>query len=169
MVGGVGVGAASTPKVHMAFTWYIEQLQDDQNPGRGDHGLIYAKSCVLPAFDAQVDSVMGASNVYPYSKSVAWSDCKITFVDTSKMLPLLIKWRKSVWDPGSGFADLNKYAKISIITQYLPDGSGQSTFRLINSWPRNIRYGDSLSYDSSDVKTVEVSLAYTWCEEKAAG
>ena len=37
-------------------------------------------------------------------------------------------------------------------------------YRLINSWPSVIKYGE-LTYTTSDIKKVEVTLTYDWAEE----
>jgi hypothetical protein len=77
------------------------------------------------------------------------------------------EWRKSVWTPECGIKIAGDYKKNSTLRSYLPTGAKANEWRLINSWPSQIRYGD-LTYTGSNVKMVEVTVTYDWAEEKPA-
>ena len=96
---------------------------------------------------------------------MTWDDVKVTWYDTYLMLDTLKKWRESVWTPEKGLMPATDYKTGSILSTNLPDGTATNEWNLVNSWPSTIRYGD-LTYTNSDIKIVDVTIAYDWAEEQ---
>ena len=157
----VGNGAPDNTEYYYTYTWEIENFYEFHY---SNIGIMHCKTMTLPTFNVAQETVMGASLEYKFAKSVNWADVKVAWYDTSGFLDTMKKWRKTVWSPKHGFAAVNTYKKESQFRTFLPDGEVAQTFRLINSWPSVIKYGD-LTYTSSDVKMVEVTLTYDWAEE----
>jgi len=108
---------------------------------------------------------MGASLEYKFAKSVNWDDVKITWYDTAGMLATVKQWRETIWDQEYGIAAVDTYKQESILRTHLPDYTAINEWVLMNSWPSQIKHGD-LTYTSSDIKIVEVTLTYDWAFEK---
>ena len=157
-----GNGAPDNTEYYYTYTWEIENFYEFQS--YSNIGISHCKTMTLPTFNVAQETVMGASLEYKFAKSVNWADVKVAWYDTSGFLDTMKKWRKTVWSPKQGFAAVNTYKKESRFRTFLPDGEEAQTFRLINSWPSVIKYGD-LTYTNSDVKMVEVTLTYDWAEE----
>jgi hypothetical protein len=161
--GGVGSAAVKdTTDYYYTYTWEIENFYENQ--AYANIGIIHCKTITLPSFNVAQETVMGASLEYKFAKSVNWADVKVAWYDTAGFLDTVKQWRKTVWSPMYGFAAVAKYKKESRLRTFLPDGTGVQEYRLINSWPSVIKYGE-LTYTSSDIKKVEVTLTYDWAEE----
>lgn len=80
--------------------------------------------------------------------------------DTEKLID---EWRSLVYNKQSeaiGFAvDYKKTAKI---TQYAPDGTYLRVWNVEGLWPSAVDYGN-ISYESSGVKTISITLQYDKC------
>ena len=161
--GGLGLTKAKdTTDYYYTYTWEIENFYENQ--AYANIGVIHCKTITLPSFNVAQETVMGASLEYKFAKSVNWADVKVAWYDTAGFLDTVKKWRKTVWSPQYGFAAVTKYKKESRLRTFLPDGTGVQEYRLINSWPSVIKYGE-LTYTTSDIKKVEVTLTYDWAEE----
>lgn len=168
MVNGIGGNknfANPATRYYYSYTWEIENILDTYNDI-----LINAKDMTLPVFNTSRETVMGGSLEYKFAKSVHWDDIKITWYDVAGLMNIMKEWRSSVWNPQSGIQPAGSYKRNTIVGYYMPDRKDMRSdkddikFKLINSWPCTIRHGD-LTYVSSDVKIVEVTLAYDWAEE----
>ncbi len=157
--------APATADYYYTYTWHIDQLFNTLSGESkvNTSALIHAKDMTLPTFSVTKESVRGASVEYKYAGGVSWDDIKITWYDTRLLLEPIRMWRRLVWTDKEGLGPARKYKRESIISQYLPDeepsGPGARVFKLLGSWPSLIRYGD-LTYTTSDVKLVEVTLSY---------
>lgn len=165
--GGFNTRAISTRDYYYNYTWEIENLFETEIPNNETNALIYAKEITLPSFVAMIDNVQGASLQYKHAKSITWEDVKITWYDNVGLLKIMQKWRKSIWDENLGLQPIDRYKKTSKINSFLPNGTFVNSWTLINSWPSTIRYGD-LTYSSSDVKLVSVTVTYDWASESGA-
>ena len=147
--GGVGIanGAPDNAEYYYTYTWEIENFYESY--ANANIGVIHCKTMTLPTFNVAQETVMGASLEYKFAKSVNWADVKVAWYDTSGFLDTMKKWRKTVWSPKQGFAAVNTYKRESRFRTFLPDGEEAQTFRLINSWPSVIKYGD-LTYTNPD-------------------
>lgn len=157
---GSGVGGVPTQEFLYNYTWEIFQLL-----GNSNNLLIYSKEMTLPTFSVGIENQQGASLEYKFAKSVSWDDIKITFYDSSGLIAILKEWRTSVWTVFQGLATADAYKKISSMGVYTPEWDiikGQ-LWNLTGSWPSTIRHGD-LTYTSSDVKIVEVTITYDFAE-----
>lgn len=162
-----GAGITSVPEnteYYHTYTWEIEQIAGDFVGGQRSH-LVNVKEMTLPTFTTTKETIMGASLEYKFAKSVNWDDVKITWYDTAGMLATIKQWRETIWDQEYGIAAVDTYKQESILRTHLPDYTAINEWVLMNSWPSQIKHGD-LTYTSSDIKVVEVTLTYDWAFEK---
>lgn len=145
------------------YFWEIEQLFGTDSFSSTD-ALVALKDATLPTFTVNKETYVGSSLEYKFAKNVTWEDIKITWYDTEGLLAFVKGWRKVVWTPEKGLQMPNEYKKQSILHHFLPTGKKDNKWLLINSWPSQIRNGD-LTYTSSEVKLVEVTVTYDWAEE----
>lgn len=68
---------------------------------------------------------------------------------------------KKVWTPEGGLNAANAYMAESMFAQY--DGNGEPTriVTLVNSYVKRLSHSP-LTYEASDLKTVNVTLGYSW-------
>ncbi len=166
-VGGqVGSGSPrDTTEYYYNYTWEIFRLfEDDDLSARGAGAIINARDIDLPTFSANMDSLVGASLEYKWAKSVVWEDIKISWYDTVGLIDVMKKWRKRIWSQDKGLQVGSDYKRLSEIHVFDSTWDNEVNWKLINSWPKIIKHG-SLTYTQSDVKLVEVTVAYDWAEE----
>lgn len=165
----VGGGRARPDsEYYYSYTWSIDDIFGDS-----DSLLINARDMTLPAFTADKETVLGGSVDYKFAKSVSFDDVKITWYDTVGLIDVMKKWRQSVWTQETGLSPAGRYKKVSHQRQYIaniaPDGGDNKSrdirYTLHGSWPSTIRHGD-LTYTSSDVKLIEVTITYDWADEE---
>jgi len=145
------------------YFWEIEDLFETKLFSTTD-ALISLKDVTLPTFTVSKETYVGSTLEYKFAKNVTWEDIKVSWYDSEGLLPFVKGWRESVWTPNTGLQMSNEYKKISIIHHFLPTGKRNNKWRLINSWPSQIRNGE-LTYTSSEIKLVEVTITYDWAEE----
>lgn len=154
----------ATQEYYYTYTWEIENIFGDNNDV-----LVNAKDLTFPTFNVAKEVVKGASLEYKFAKSVNWDDVKITWYDTKGLIDVIKRWRETVWSIDGGLQSAASYKRDSVVTQYLPHAESLSDvgvrYRLYNSWPSIIRYGN-VTYTDSDVKVVEVTLTYDFAEEE---
>jgi hypothetical protein len=163
-------GVSKSEKFRYTYTWEIDELLG-QTPGLASNkALIYARDISLPAFNVSIERHIGSSLEYKFAKSVSYDDIKITFYDTDKLYEKISEWRKSVYNWNDGIRTASEYKKKSVIKVYDPtfDDVDAYSYELVGSWPSVIRHGD-LTYTSSDVKIVEVTLTYDFAYVKEPG
>ncbi len=163
-IGGNGRFAKATERYYYTYTWEFDNILGDN-----DQILINAKDMTLPTFNTSKETVIGASLEYKFAKTVNWEDVKIVWYDCVGMLAILKKWKESVWTPDTGLQPASNYKRESTVSYYPPDkedgdDKDDVKYKLINSWPSLIRHGE-LTYTTSDVKIIEVSLTYDWAVE----
>lgn len=162
----------SNLEYYYTYTWSIPMML-----GESRH-VVSLRDVTLPVLTVNKEVAKGAYFDYQYAASVSYSDVQVTWYDSEGLFKLLIEWRRSVFDyAGDGIREAIEYKKDTIINSYLADYSSDSTklgsreyqqYKLVNSWPSTIKYGD-LTYTTSDVKMVSVTLTYDWCEETLSG
>jgi len=172
VVPGIGGGFSRAPssrrEYYYNYTWEVENLFQGQSPdGWSDPNspLIALRDATLPTFTVNKEVHAGASVEYKYAKSVTWDDIKITWYDSDGLLEVMRKWRGNIWTQSHGLADADHYKRRSELSYYLPTGKKRNSWLLRNSWPSQIRHGE-LTYTSSDVKLVEVTVTYDWAIER---
>jgi hypothetical protein len=167
-VGGHESAPSGRREYYYNYFWEIIQIGwgplGPEAP-RSDNPLISLKDASLPTFTVNKENYQGSSLEYKFAKSVTWDDIKITWYDTLGLLQKIKEWRESIWTQRCGLGQANKYKQNSIIRNYLPTGQGGVFWILVNSWPSVIRSGE-LTYTSSDVKLIEVTLTYDWAEDR---
>lgn len=160
--GQVGVRQLGATEEYLyTYTWEIFELFETR-----EDLLINAKDITTPTFTVGIENQQGASLEYKFAKSVSYDDVKVTFYDTVGLIRILKGWRERVWTANDGLKLAERYKRNSRIYVYPPtwDLNDGESWRLIGSWPSVIRHGE-LTYTSSDVKVVEVTVTYDWAEE----
>lgn len=157
-----------------SYTWDIQSLFGDtfgdtlanNNPVR-----IGLKECTLPTFTVNKETVEGAHIEYKFAKSVSWEDVSVTWYDVDGLYKSILSWRSSVWNADNiGLRQASEYKKTTTINSYVgsylgdPASMPYQKYELANSWPSSIKYGD-LTYTSSEVKFVSVTITYDWAVE----
>lgn len=167
-------------RYYYSFTWDITSVfNSDTDPALHNlvsstttkSPLIHLKNATLPSVTFGKESVKGASLEYKFAKDVSWNDISITWYDTEGMINVVKAWRKMVWSSKLGLNVASFYKRNTILYTYLPDSdplklddAGDTVWKLFNSWPSSINYGE-LTYTSSDVKVVDVTVTYDWAAE----
>tara|TARA_R110000751_G_scaffold92334_2_gene180760 strand:+ start:2074 stop:2655 length:582 start_codon:yes stop_codon:yes gene_type:complete len=158
-------GIGLSDKFHYTYTWKIDQLLGEISNQTTNR--VHAKDVSLPALNVSLERYVASSLEYKFAKHVSFDDVKITFYDAVGLYKKLRKWRESVYTWQEGVRTAEEYKKYSSIEIYDPTwedaGVNSDAYRydLIGSWPSKIRHGD-LTYTSSDVKVVEVTLTYDY-------
>lgn len=74
---------------------------------------------------------------------------------------LVNNWHKQVFDPVTGAIGFaQNYKKTALITEFAPDGTMAREWTLVGVFPSGVSYGDSLTYDSGEVKKIQITLSY---------
>ena len=171
-----GLGVETSLKPYYSYTWDIPHLfGEDALSGC----TIFVKDCVFPTFTVNKEEVEGASVIYKYASMINWDDVRISFYDIprdtstemgrSSLFKVLDKWRDTVWTPDGGlkYADGdNGYKKDTKLRAFTLDVSRGYEWTLKGSWPQTVRESD-LTYTRSEVKFVEVVIAYDWAVVEA--
>lgn len=154
--------AVSTQEFIYNYCWEIFDLFETQDKDL----LVYAKEATAPVFSVGIENHQGTSLNYKFAKNVTYDDVKITFYDSVGLLRIMKNWRERVWTSDDGIKTAESYKKNSRLLIYPPTWNVNDceNWKLIGSWPSTIRHGD-LTYTSSDVKLVEVTVTYDYAEE----
>lgn len=150
------------------YTWRMDKLANlvETKMGEAWKG-VYARDINLPDFGFDTEEYQSPSIRYKYAKGIAWSDVKITFYDTLGLYKVIEHLRQQVWTPDEGLKPAATYKSLSKIEVYLGDDrSLESVWYMYNSWVKTVNWS-SLTYTSSDVHNVTVTLAYDWAEAKS--
>jgi hypothetical protein len=155
-------GQAAGYNVHLQ-NWFEVSVEGYPN-------LIFAaQSIPLPTEGNETVEVHYAnSKVYQAGKAT-FEAGSFTFMDVLglKTCNDLADWRKKVYDPDSGrIGWVTDYKKSITVTLYGPDGVAVSKWKLHGAWPSNVNWGQ-LDYNSSDKRSVEVTLTYDWGQKVA--
>ncbi len=162
--GGHRKAQTSRREYYYNYFWEIIKLFESPEWDSSASPVIALRDATLPTFTVNKETYQGASLEYKFAKGVTWEDIKVAWYDSEGLLDVMKLWRGNVWSPECGLSDANHYKRESIIEYYLPSGRKTARWTLKNSWPSQIRHGD-LTYTSSDVKIVEVTITYDWAEE----
>ena len=156
--------ANSRAEYYYNYTWYVPTILGGGRFADDARILVHLKEATCPTFSVNVEKYLGASVEYKYAKSVTWDDVRLSWYDTVGLLDIVRQWRRSVWSPQDGLRPAAEYQRLTELVSYLPDGSQSQMWQMHDSWPSSIKYGD-LTYSSSDIKAVEVTLSYNYAEE----
>jgi hypothetical protein len=151
----------STQEYLYTYTWEIFELF-----GTDERLLVNAKDATTPTFSVGIETQQGASLEYKFAKSVSYDDVKVSFYDAVGMIRIFKAWRERVWTAEDGLKVADRYKRNSRLDVYPPtwDIADGVSWKLTGSWPSVIRHGE-LTYTSSDVKLVEITVTYDWAEE----
>lgn len=155
--------AEPTREYYYTYTWSVPLIVGENT--YSNPALIHLKEATTPTFQVEQERYIGASLVYHYAKSIAWQNITLTWYDTTGLIDYIIKWRKSIWTYEDGLKAATSYKKDTRLECSLPTDQGEYYgWKLINSWPSQIRSGE-LTYTSSDVKVVKADITYDWADE----
>jgi len=152
-----GAGPSNVQETLRSNRWVVQQL----GPITDTFSLKLAKDLQLPNFNVTQETHTGGSLVYKYAKEINYQDVTISFYDFQGFINTLDEWRKMIWTPEDGLKDAGTYKAESKFQLLKGDGEVVHTYVLKNSWPKKIGHGQ-LSYSSSEIKYVQVILAYDW-------
>jgi len=163
-IGGNPTAVPGRTEFFYSYTWEVFDLFEEVS--FRDSSIVLLKDATLPTFTAVTDSYVGSSLEYKWAKGVVWEDVKFVWYDSVGLIDHMQRWRSTVWTPEDGLQMANDYKKISLLNVHLPtwDDDKAVNWKLNNSWPKMIKHGE-LTYTQSNVKLVEVTVAYDWAEE----
>ncbi len=169
-MGGFGTGGTDmtvSGQVEYYYNYFWEIINLFETPLRNSNALLNLKDATLPTFNVNRETYSAGSGLeYKFAKSIHWDDIKVAWYDAVGLLDVIKSWRESVWTKDCGLGAANDYKRNSTINVFLPTGKTINQWQLFNSWPAVIKYGE-LTYTSSDIKLIEVTVSYDWAEETA--
>lgn len=154
--GGDGGEPPNTEETNRAHRWMIISLGENTV---SNENTLFAKTLVLPGFTVEEEVITSAAIKYKFAKTVNWEDVSIAFYDTLNLFPQLIEWQNLVYTENAGIQPANSYKLRSIFSQTDNTGEPINQFTLHNSWPKSLTHSP-LSYESSDIKLVDLVLSY---------
>jgi hypothetical protein len=149
--------AALPTQMVYTYTWEFSKLLDLEMEE------VDIKDITLPAVAFDTDTIKTGHATYEFAKCVKWDDCKLTFYDTSETALGLLALAEKVWNKDQGLAVADDYMDESEIKIYNYDGELAYQCTLKNSWIKAVSFS-SLTYESSGMNNIIVTLAYTWAE-----
>lgn len=169
IVNGHGQGAPSTVRPYYTYTWEVQQFYGigiGATPPPERLPLIYLRDAGVPTWDFDREEVMGANMVYKFAKSIKWNDIKFVWYDTVGLASIVKEWRDAIWTADTGLANPDDYKRQSVLRSLDFSWANPIIWTMHNSWPCAVKV-DNLTYTQSDVKAVEVTLAYDWAVDQA--
>lgn len=151
------------------YTWDVESfLGENFNSGKFQTE-VYLKDVNLPDITFEEEKVKGSSLSYKFAKEPSWSDVKITFYDTDGLLDVLHQMRSKIWNQKEGIRPAVEYKRDTRIIQYLADDITPAfTWVMYGSWLKGIS-SSQLTYTSSDMHNVIITISYDWAELISSG
>jgi hypothetical protein len=144
------------------FFWDVNTVLEEVLNGQVKSApLLALKDCKMPVFTVDEEKVMGSSIDYKFAKKVNWDPVSMSWYDNVGLLPFIKKWRDSIFTFKGGLALAADYKKNTMIYAYTSDGRRRQEHLLIQSFPTSLKFSD-LSYTSSDIKSVELTLSYDY-------
>lgn len=126
--------------------------------------IIYAKEATLPDYQFETEEYESPSINYKYAKRITWNDVRMTYYDTVGFYKVLKKLRDKIWTTENGLAPASEYRGDSEIQVYQGDNmTSEVVWTLKNSWVKQVSWSN-LTYTTSDVHSVTVTLSYDWAE-----
>lgn len=156
-----GDGPSNTIETLRAHRWVITKLGPISQTT-----LQVARDVNLPQMRIERQEVLGGLIWYRFAKSVKFEDVEVVFYDTSGVLKDVEAWKALVWTPESGIQQHTTYKKDCIFS--LASGGIKETITLKYAWPAAISHS-RLSYTNSEIKQVNLILAYDWAESTSSG
>lgn len=164
MIGGSGGDVPNTIETLRVHRWLITKF-GPVSPRR----LLIARDLNLPDLNIEQQEVLGGLIWYKFAKAVRWQDAQVAFYDDGGIGFAIDNWKDKVYTnedgikthtPGSGY-------KMDCEFQLL-DGQDAVDNKLIlhGAWPKAISEG-RLTYTSSDIKLITVTLAFDWAERSS--
>lgn len=161
--GGVKLNTTSS-EYYTNFFWDVSRVINIDVLNKPESGALLAlKDCKLPSFTVEEERYLGSSLEYKFAKKVTYEDVSMTWYDNTGLLPIMIKWMNSVLTVDRRLALASQYKYNTEIIVYTPPLSSSQKYKLHQSWPKSIKFGD-LSYTSSDIKYVEATISYDFAD-----
>ena len=133
----------------------------------------WAKSVTKPSFEVTSTEHQLVNHKFKYPGIVTWNDITITIVDTGKKAMGLIKKLKATgyvypdqFDTQGGISkSANNYLDFLTIYQLDADGEPIEIWNLKGAFVKSVNFGD-LDYESDNLVTIQIGIAYDWAEIK---
>lgn len=151
-----------------AHRWIIQKL-GNTFVGDATKLLFVAQSFTPPNRTIEPREIQGGQLVYKFAEKVNWDDVVVSFYDVRDMLPKLEEWHDTVYTNEDGIkvhSSGGGYKQESIFTLLSGQGIPVREHKLHGSWPKRIEHAE-MSYTSSELKLVTVTIAYDWSEDSA--
>ena len=163
-INDIGDGPLNNIETLRDQRWLINRM-GPRASSIGNDQLLLARDLTLPKFRPEQLDIMGGVLHYKYVKGIKWEDVSVTFYDNSKIITELMNWYAQIYRGNTGGATgLGIHDDYKGVSEFsLLDGKGEVVQKvtLNGSWPSNIDFG-KMSYTSSNIKIVEVTLSYDW-------
>jgi hypothetical protein len=169
VAGGYQAGGIPTnADYYYNYFWEVSQIFNEL--GTLGQSVISLRDCSLPTVTIEKESYKGSFIEYKYAKGVTFDDVTMAFYDSWGLLGRINSWCGSVFNESTGLAAASEYKKNSSITVSLPEVGSNSAqiYWLYGCWPSAVSYGD-LTYTSSDVKIIDLTLTYDYCRSGIDG
>lgn len=172
MIHGEGPGPAANKETVRSHRWRFElqALKDF---------VIYALSCQRPSYESDTVIMHNGINQIHLPAKIKWNPINVVFYDIIEGVGSLTA--RKIFEYWSGFNTLvggGQSGPINLMRNivnpryratadiYLEDGMGKDVhkYTLINMWPSKVEPSE-LSYDSSDIATIQATLTYDAAEE----
>ena len=157
-----GTSQRSDKEYYTSYSWYVPILLSKSYSGSEYEKIISLKDATLPTYTVNKKSATTQVE-YKFADSVSFEDVSLTWYDTEGFFVELKSWRDMVWKPDYiGIRQASEYKRDTMISVFRSGGK-MVNHTLYNSWPSGIKHSD-LTYTSSDIKLVTVTLTYDWAD-----
>jgi hypothetical protein len=178
-VSGLGTGPTNLNIPYCTYTWELTSLPQNVIPAHE----IYLRDCTEPTFNVLQEKVESATVIYKYAAQADWEDIRASFYDVPRegraLINAIKKWSEAVWTAAGGIKFADKlvdgggtgsggYKANTQLRIFNSDESGEYTWALRGSWPSEIK-GSDLTYTSSDIKVVDITITYDWALADSSG
>jgi len=153
--------ADPTVEYYTNFFWDVSKVLSKLLTQKDMQPLLALREVKLPSFTVEEEKIMGSAIDYKFAKKVSYDDVSMTWYDNVGLLPVMLDWMNSIYTPEKGISFASSYKKDTEILCYTSDGKKRQKHTLKQSWPKTIKFSD-LSYTSSDIKTVDLTLTYDY-------
>lgn len=133
----------------------------------------YAKTAAKPSFTIEENTHKYLSHTFYYPGSVTWNPITITMVDPvdpDMAATFSDIVTQSGYSPPTDTTSLGTISKAKAanalgpvtITQLDSNGNPLETWTLWNPFVQDVKYGDTLSYEDTNLTEISVTLRYDW-------
>ena len=139
----------------------------------------YAKTAAKPSFVISENEHKYLNHTFYYPGGVTWNPVTITMVDpvdpdmSATFSDIIVQ---GGYAPPTDTTSLGTMSKAKVasalgqvtITQLDSEGAALETWTLWNPFIQDIKYGDSLSYEDTNLTEISLTLRYDWARIETA-